>query len=738
MCKGGYTESITRHINHTAFFMNLRRTLYFFFLAIGVILGGGEGVIAAPATATCTFPIRDTYWCDVSVTNCDTASLTLTLNKDLYTPSETVTATGVMSLTNPMSGTNDLLTYFSQGFTWELVYHHNVLSATINGVTKEFFNLPFGSGTWDPVARSGCKLSGSCPSSGTATFTAPSVAGTYTATFRGFIEQDYYSGPLTAEKTCSLSYSVGPAATQLPDLTAYAINGGAAVAGTPKVFSVPVSNIGNAPTTAPFWNLLQRADSYVSSTDTATNVVDLRSPTSSASPKAYASIMGPGASATITFNPYTFSAADAAAGSRWLRACADKSAAGAAGANTESNEANNCGPWTEVTITPAPDPDLKGLGTTSSLPSPSTTQAVSFTGSISNIGTASMATYPSVFYITGSGGFVVRVPVESVSTHAAGATVVVTATTPYTFSAPGTYSVRVIANMNETGDFPAVPETVSTNNLGPITQIVVSPSATAPDLTANATTPVSITVGVNGTVSVTSSAKNIGTATATNFPNVFRVLNSSGTQTLRYIDAGTISSLDAGATSVNLSRDITFDTVGSFKIDLCSNVDTAGHIGITEANPENNCGEQATVTVTTVPPHTCTPGDSCLSGQNKCGDSNTGTFDANCVCSATTPPDPVGACEVGEILPEVDITADPERVLQSNFSTRISWSSTNADSCVVSSNPVGLLSSTLLSSPSPQTVVISKQTVFTITCTNEAGSAAKSKVVNMPIGFEEI
>ena len=137
-----------------------------------------------------------------------------------------------------------------------------------------------------------------------------------------------------------------------------------------------------------------------------------------------------------------------------------------------------------------------------------------------------------------------------------------------------------------------------------------------------------------------------------------------------------------------------------------------------------------TVTVSPAPP-SCVEnaGQACTAAiANSCGNT-----DSTILCDGLCPTPSEVTC--GETLPTVDITADPERVLQSNFSTRISWSSTNADSCTVSSSPAGLLSST--DPEGQQVVTISRQSVFTITCSNVAGSDTKSKVVNMPIGFEE-
>lgn len=123
----------------------------------------------------------------------------------------------------------------------------------------------------------------------------------------------------------------------------------------------------------------------------------------------------------------------------------------------------------------------------------------------------------------------------------------------------------------------------------------------SPDLTAGATiaTPPSSAPGQS--VSFLASISNIGTAAASNFPNVFQVANSDMTVTMARVNTGTVSSLAAGS-STNISGSYPFASAGTYNVRACANMDTSGNISILESNVGNNCGSWVSIIVS--PPGT--------------------------------------------------------------------------------------------------------------------------------------
>lgn len=119
-----------------------------------------------------------------------------------------------------------------------------------------------------------------------------------------------------------------------PDLTAGAVTPFTATAGTPSIFSAIISNTGAGSTGAGFSNFFQVA--------TAANgggvITDLTSSTMTT--------LAAGVNAVSTSPAYTFPVA----GTYSVRACADKTSSGNTGVITESDETNNCGVWTTVTV----------------------------------------------------------------------------------------------------------------------------------------------------------------------------------------------------------------------------------------------------------------------------------------------------------------------------------------------------------------------------------------------------
>lgn len=125
--------------------------------------------------------------------------------------------------------------------------------------------------------------------------------------------------------------------SSIPELTAGAITPTSATVGTAVSLSTTISNSGTASTGTGFYTLFQRATdaSGTGATDIGTHQ--------------RTTALTAGASFNAA-NSYTFSAA----GTWYVRACADKNSAGSSGVITESNENNNCGAWTAVIVSAPP------------------------------------------------------------------------------------------------------------------------------------------------------------------------------------------------------------------------------------------------------------------------------------------------------------------------------------------------------------------------------------------------
>lgn len=145
--------------------------------------------------------------------------------------------------------------------------------------------------------------------------------------------------------TAKSCYVCSPAVTT-PDLTASASTPTIATVNVAQTFSSTISNTGNASTGASFSNFFQVA--------TAANgggtVTDLTATTMSA-------LVASGSGTASVSRTFT------TAGTYSVRACADKSSSANLGTIAESNENNNCGGWTNVTVSPASTCIAAGTGT---------------------------------------------------------------------------------------------------------------------------------------------------------------------------------------------------------------------------------------------------------------------------------------------------------------------------------------------------------------------------------------
>ncbi len=165
----------------------------------------------------------------------------------------------------------------------------------------------------------------------TRTLTAPSTPGTYD--FQFAIVEDAVQWITAPGAVCVKSGGVTVVAS-MPNLTAGTVTPTSTSINTATTFSSTISNSGSGSTGASFSNFFQVA--------TAANgggtVTDLSATTMST--------LASGATGTATSPSYTFTTA----GTYSVRACADKTNSSNTGSINETNESDNCGSWTTVTV----------------------------------------------------------------------------------------------------------------------------------------------------------------------------------------------------------------------------------------------------------------------------------------------------------------------------------------------------------------------------------------------------
>ncbi len=221
---------------------------------------------------------------------------------------------------------------------------------------------------------------------------AYATAGSYTGAVR------ITSGTQAVDVACAGALTVSTAAQ--PNLSAGSISPTSATAGTLITLVATITNFGAASTGSGFTDLFQSATDAGGS-----NATDIDTHSNGA--------LGNGAQSTASLS-YTFSSA----GTYYVRACADKSSAGNAGSIPESNEGDNCGPWTTVTVSSAASP------------------TVSCTVSPASIATGGSATYtanPS----GGAGAPYTWLDSDGWTTNSSGTTI------NRTYTTPGTYQMQV-------------------------------------------------------------------------------------------------------------------------------------------------------------------------------------------------------------------------------------------------------------------------------------------------------
>ncbi|MGH7249554.1 MAG: CARDB domain-containing protein, partial [Minisyncoccia bacterium] len=252
----------------------------------------------------------------------------------------------------------------------------------------------------------------------------------------------------------------------LPDLTASAPTPSTATINVAQTYTSTISNIGTTSTGVAFHNFFQVA----SSANGGGTITDLAY--TSVSPSTMSALPASG-SGNIS-QSYAFTLA----GTYSIRACADKKSSGDTGFVTESNENNNCSPWTNITVGSSgglPPGGGGGGGSgpdlTAGMASPSVaTVGVSQTYSavISNIGNLSTGgSFHNFFQVAtdaNGGGTITGLPASSMLGLGSGESD--TAKQTYTFITAGTHSIRVCADKSSSGDAGVITESNEDNNCG--------------------------------------------------------------------------------------------------------------------------------------------------------------------------------------------------------------------------------------------------------------------------------
>ncbi len=378
----------------------------------------------------------------------------------------------------------------------------------------------------------------------------------------------------------------------------------------------------------------------------------------------------------------------------------------------ESNYGNNCGDWIPVTIS-APNPLGEGVTPTTAIAGSPVTLVGSVTDMDPNTGVPSAditTSFPNWIIIRNAangGGSDVFDNNVTASPLASGAHETIN-DLPYTFPSEGTYSVLVCAGygFNGTTDpWTRVPANSSGGGCGPWTNITVGP-APKPDLIG--LTPPNITVQQGNAVPVSGTVMNQGTVgTGASFKNIFKT-DPQGNGTWRpAAGSSTGAPLAGGNATESVSGTLpAFTQPGVYPYVLCADEDIdngwAGSID-EGSNEGNNCSVQ--------------PG-----------------------FITVQPPPPPPSCSG---MPTLSLTANPNRVVK-NGSATLSWRVTNTlNSCTVTNSngttiatiPAGQCSDVATSSMS--TGPLTKQTVYSLNCTNAGTAYATTTVVNVVPKFNE-
>jgi hypothetical protein len=506
---------------------------------------------------------------------------------------------------------------------------------------------------------------------------------------------------------CSAQVTVTVNATY-PDLYAGSVSPTTATAGTAVTLSATVSNGGNGGTGSSFPNYFLVADGP----NGGGNLIVVENP--------YAGPLAAGGSSSVS-KTYTFPSA----GTYSAVVCADQ-APGWVSTVAESNEGNNCGPWTNITVV---------------APVPATPTGL--TGSCNVSGTSASFSWNAPAYTT---FYYVRIGATPAGSCPAGWQVVPWATT-YCMPNPDSYSSTSIPSYSTVPGSSYAIEVYAANNSGYSSPATMNVTCNGqPDLTVTAApTPTTATKGVPVTFAAT--AKNIGVATAyanPYIPTMFQV--SDG----HLIGGATINNVAANATAPFTSWAYTFSSAGTYQVRACADIGASWETAVAESNEDNNCGPWADVTVI-APTPTATLNASPTSVAN--GGSSTLTWSSTNTTSCTGTGFSTGGATSGSVstgalssttnyqltctgsngsanafatvnvaTPTATITVSPLRVADGGTVT-VTWSCTNAATNSVTGPG---LSSTELSGS--QDVTVTGRQTYTETCGNATATATVNTV----------
>lgn len=287
----------------------------------------------------------------------------------------------------------------------------------------------------------------------------------------------------------------------------------------------------------------------------------------------------PGGSAVASFS-YTFPSA----GNYTMSMCADWGSV-----VTESNEGNNCGPTTGITIGNAPAPDLtaSNLGPGSAVIGISAT----FQGRVNNVGNATATNIPNIFQICDNNCATLNAVIPGTTIASVGAGANDSGVTgAYTFATPGTYYYRMCADTN-TSWAGTNAESNESNNCDNWSTVTV----TAPDLTATVPGAISGTAGTPLTISGT--VTNGGNASAASHSSRIHVCGDGTTSNCNTVQLSAQVATNALSASQShvISTQHTFSNTGSgYSYRVCADQVTST---VVESNEANNCSAWSSITI---------------------------------------------------------------------------------------------------------------------------------------------
>lgn len=483
---------------------------------------GGNGVYTYSWSGTDSLTgsassVSKTY----STTGAKTATVRITSNSQFVdvTCSNSVTvsaaATPSCSLSvSPSSGNAGS----SRTLSWS---SSNATSGTINQSVGAATPIAAGSRTVSPSTSTTYTMTLNGGQTCTATATVPPVCVADSSCAASTCSTD------TCSDACGNVYQgTGSCVEQGADLIAGAITPTSqATPNVARTYSATVTNQGTLSTGNLFTNVFQRASDASGTGAISAGTVNLSTTAAGQSRIASRSISLP-------------------AGLWYLRACADNNAS-MSGTISETNEGNNCGPWTAVQSGAPPTATLTANPTSITSGNSST-----LTYSCTNGTTADL--YPTVGSVPASGGT---------------ASVSPTSSTMYTLTC------------------------YNTAGQGTATATVTVTPASGRNLTAGSITPTTATVGTP--VTLTATISNTGTlSSGVTTQNIFQD-QASGT-----VQAGSATASIAAGSSRTTTRSYTFPSAGTYFVRACADNNTSWVGTVTETNEGDNCGPYTAITVT--------------------------------------------------------------------------------------------------------------------------------------------